>query len=141
MTEIELKHLLEQAIEITLTQVQQNMSEPLPQQVCFQVENDASKSTYYAVDDIIHYFYKDGSFPRLVDIAVRGIDRDGCILVWLRMSGHSFVQDIADTWNTPSGSGPFKSIGLMLPHSIWIRPRPLSLRDLREAGQWQKFKT
>lgn len=135
MTQREFKHLLEQAITRTITEVQQNIAENLPQQKCFYVENDISHSIYYSIDDIMQYIYKDGSFPRLVDIAVRGVNSEGYVIVWLRISGHSFVRDIADTWNTPLGSGPFKSIGLMLPHSIWIRPRPLFLRDLKEAGQ------
>jgi hypothetical protein len=55
--------------------------------------------------------------------------------IWIRPSGHEYINDFSQTWNTPPGMGPFKSVGLMLPASIWNRSKPCSLEDLKEAGK------
>ena len=87
-----------------------------------------------SLDEVLSFLYRDGTFPRIVDIAVRGI-KDGRTFIWVRPSGHTYVSDFAQAWNTPVGMGPFKSIGLMLPGFIWQRSRPLSTQDLKEAGE------
>jgi hypothetical protein len=87
------------------------------------------------------YLKRESTFPHIVDIAVRGI-REGHTFIWIRPSGHAFVDTFAKTWNTPTGIGPFKSIGLARPTAIYNRLRPLLLRDLQQAGirKWEQVR-
>ena len=129
-----IRHLLEQCIAKTIAQVQREVIDPLPHQIELSLNANELAGQYTSLDVIMPYLYRDGSFPQIVDIAIKGI-KDEKLLVWLNISNHPFVHNFTLTWNTPPGMGPFKSIGLMLPPSIWSRPRPLYRQDLEEAGR------
>lgn len=141
VTEETIRRLLDQSIMTAVEEAQQQVSEPLPTQFSIGLEAFGQHGKELSLDEVVSFLYRDGAFPRIVDIAVRGI-RNGRTFIWIRPSNHEYVKDFSQTWNTPSGMGPFKSIGLMLPHLIWQRSKPYSLQDLKEAGeQWSEWPT
>jgi hypothetical protein len=133
VTEETIRQLLEQCITTAVEEARQQVSEPLPTQFYVGLEAFGQHRKELSLDEVIPFLYRDGTFPRVVDIAVRGI-RDGRTFIWIRPSGHKYVNDFSQTWNTPVGMGPFKSVGLMLPTFIWRRSKPFSPQDLKEAG-------
>jgi hypothetical protein len=134
ITKEALKQLLEQCIAIALDDAQKRVSDPLPTQIYPGLEAFGQHGKELSLDEVLSFLYQDGTFPRIVDVAVRGI-KDERTFIWIRPSGHAYVSDFAQTWNIPEGMGPFKSIGLMLPSLIWKRPEPFSLQDLKESGE------
>jgi hypothetical protein len=126
--------MFEKCVNTTMVNVQQEVVDLLPKQLIYHLPAFGQNKKKLLPNELIDFIYKDGSFPRIVDIAIRGID-DNHTLIWVRPSGHAFVHDFSQTWNTPTGMGPFKSIGLMLPNGIWKRPKPYSLQDLIDAGK------
>ena len=129
-----LQRLLETCITTAVNEAQKEISDPLPAQLYLGLGAFAQQGKELSLDEVLSFLFRDGTFPRIVDIAVRGI-KDGRTFIWIRPSGHAYVSDFAQTWNTPVGMGPFKSIGLMLPEFLWQRSRPLSTQNLREAGE------
>jgi hypothetical protein len=129
-----LRQLLEKCIMIAIHDAQKEIADPLPIQLSSSLEAFGQQGKELSIDEILSFLHQDGTFPRIIDVAVKGI-KEGRTLIWIRPSGHAYVNDFAQTWDTPAGMGPFKSIGLMLPGSIWERPRPLSRQDLEEAGE------
>ena len=134
ITKEALQQLLEKGITIAVDEAQKEVSDSLPAQMYLGLEAFGQQGKDLSLDEVLSFLYRDGTFPRIVDIAVRGI-KDGRTFIWIRPSGHTYVSDFAQAWNTPVGMGPFKSIGLMLPGFIWQRSRPLSTQDLKEAGE------
>ena len=122
--------LLEQAIQQSMDLAQQQVSEPLPKALRLELAGSHHRSL--SLEEVISGLYRDGTFPRIVDVFVQGI-ADEQTLIFLRPSGHPATNDLALTWNQPAGMGPFKSQGLLLPVPIFQRPRPLSRQDLEEA--------
>lgn len=136
VTEETVRKLFEQCIKTAIEEAQQQISEPLPTRFYLGFEAFGQHGKELSIDEVISFLYRDGAFPRIVDIAVRGI-RDGRTFIWIRPSSHQYVKDFSQTWNTPPGMGPFKCVGLMLPTFIQQRSTPFSLQDLKEAGeQW-----
>ena len=131
-----IRQLLEQCIATTVKEVQQQVSEPLPTLLYMGLGAFGQHGKELSLDEIIPFLYRDGTFPRVVDIAVHGI-KDERTFIWIRPSGHEYVNDFSQTWNRPPGMGPFNNIGLMMPYSIWKRSKPFSLEDLKEA--WEKW--
>jgi hypothetical protein len=129
-----LRQLLDRCISQAVDKAQREIAESLPTEYYLTLEAFGQQGKELSLDEVLSFLFRDRTFPRIVDIAVRGI-KDGRTLIWIRPSGHAYVSDFAQTWNTPVGMGPFKCIGLMLPQLIWQRSRPLSLQDLREAGE------
>jgi hypothetical protein len=129
-----LQQLLEKGIALAVGEAQKEIADPLPTQVYLGLGAFAQQGKELSLDEVLSFLYREGTFPRIVDLAVRGI-KDGRTFIWIRPSGHAYVDDFAQTWNTPVGMGPFKSIGLMLPEFLWQRSRPLSTQDLKEAGE------
>jgi hypothetical protein len=134
VTKEALQQLLEKCITLAVDEAQKEIADPLPAQFYLGLGAFGQLGKELSLDEVLSFLFRDGTFPRIVDIAVRGI-KDGRTFIWIRPSGHAYVSDFAQTWNTPVGMGPFKSIGLMLPSFIWQRSRPLSTQDLREAGE------
>lgn len=136
LTQQQFTQLLLGAAHLSIDLAQIQVSDPLPQEVCWELSAYGLAGKESSMDEIVAMLYRDGSFPAVVDVAVKGV-HDTCTVIGLVPSGHGFVNDIGATWNTPTGMGPFKSIGLMLPYPIWQRQRPLTLIDLREAvSKW-----
>ena len=133
-----LRLLLEKGITTTLVEAQKEVSYTLPQQIYITLGAFRQDDRDLSIEEVMQFLFQEGAFPRVVDIAVRGI-KNGRTLIWIRPSDHPYVTTLVETWNTPPGMGPFKSLGLMLPYSIWKRPRPLSYQDMLEAGKEGKM--
>lgn len=133
LTQEAFEHLLVQAAYISIDVAQAQVVGALPQKIRWELLGFERSGKESSLDEIVAILYRNGAFPVIVDVFVAGV-LDAFTLIRLVVSGHELVDDIAKTWNTPVGMGPFKSLGLMLPNPIWQRPRPLSLDDLREAA-------
>jgi hypothetical protein len=94
------RHLLEQCIQDTLEAAQKDLPEPLPSKLCFELDAFGQSGKELSLDEAMPFLYVNGTFPRVVDISVRGIP-DDCTLVWLRPSGHHYVSKLEETWNNP----------------------------------------
>lgn len=123
--------LLRQAVDSTMRKAQEDVGERLPQDYCYQL-SERAKEERLTVGEVVDALFHGGHIPRLIDIAVRGIAINGQVVVWLRPSAHPWVADVNSTWD-PSGLGPFKVVGLLIPSFLWERPRPFRLDDLRES--------
>lgn len=134
VTEETIRQLLEQCIVVALKEAQQQVSESLPTLLYVGLEAFGQHGKELSLDKVTPFLYRDGTFPKVVDISVRGI-KDERTFIWIRPSGHEYVSELSQTWNTPVGRGPFKSVGLMMPTLMWDRSRPFSLQDLKEAGE------
>lgn len=128
-----LQTLLQQAIEQSMEVAQAEVAEPLPRDVILELGAFDQAGQESSVDTVTSHLYRGGMFPKLVNVAVRGVSR-GKTLIWIGPSGHAFVKDLSEAWNDPRGTGPFKPVGLMVKPPIWQRPRPLSLADMEEAA-------
>jgi hypothetical protein len=136
VTKEALRQLLSRSIRRALEDAQQHVADPLPRQLYVECANLGQRGQGVSLEEVMAFLYRDGTFPRIVDIAIRGI-KNGRTYIWIRASGHPYVSDFAATWNTPPSMGPFKSLSLMLPNTIWQRRRPFSRHDLEEAGEKQ----
>ena len=129
-----LSEIFEKCVISTIQDAQQQVADVLPNRLIFRLQAFDQDKNKFSLNEIMPFLFRDKAFPRIVDIAVRGIV-DHHTLIWIRPSGHDFVRDFSQTWNTPAGMGPFKSLGLMLPNEIWKRQRPYSFQDLIDAGK------
>ena len=134
VTKEALQQLFEHCITMVVEDVQKHVSAPLPTRISLGLEAFGQRGKVLSLDEVMHFLYQDGTFPRIVDVAVRGIKQEAT-LIWLRPSEHAYVSDFSQTWNTPVGMGPFKKCGLILPYSLSQRSMPLSVQDLEEAGE------
>jgi hypothetical protein len=133
-TETTLRQLLEKGISVAREEAQKEVVDLLPMHQYLGLEAFGQRGKELSFDEIMSFLYRDGTFPRVVNICIRGI-RDERTFVWIRPSGHTYVSDFSQTLNQPTGMGPFSSGGLMLPGAMWEHPRPFSLQDLKEAGE------
>lgn len=134
VTEETLRQLLKKCIALAVDEAQKEIADPLPAQFYIELGAFGQQGKDLSLDEVLSFLFRNGTFPRIVDIAVRGI-KDGRTLIWIHPSSHIYVNDFKQTWNTPAGMGPFKSIGLMLPGFFSQRPRPLPIQALKEAGE------
>ena len=120
-------------VEKTVEMAQEEVGEPLPAAFCFELAIRDCAGRELSSEEVLSVLYQSGEFPRLVDVAVRGVTEDSTI-IWIRPSAHPLAKTIVETWNDPPGSGPFKPIGLMMPTHFWDRPRPFRISDLKDAA-------
>src|SRR5258708_39697087 len=99
VTEETIRQLLEQCITTTVKEAQQQVSETLPTPLYVGLEAFGQHGKELSLDEVIPFLYRDGTFPKVVDIAVRGI-KDERTFIWIRPSGHEYVSDFSQTWNT-----------------------------------------
>ena len=111
--------------------MQKGIADPLPAELYLGLEAFGQRGKELSIEEVLSFLYRDGTFPRIVDIAVRGI-KDGRTFIWIRPSGHAYVSDFAQTWNTPVGMGPFKRI---VPGFLWKRSGLVSTQELKEEGE------
>ena len=128
----EFAHLLVRAAHMSIDGAQEKVNDTLPHEIRWELTGFERSGKESSLEQIVEILYRNGHFPVIVDVFVTGVI-DRFTIVRVRPSGHHFVNDIAKIWNTPVGMGPFKPQGLILSGQIWVRPRPLSLDDLREA--------
>lgn len=132
ITREEFEKLLVLAAHMSIKVAQEQVAGSLPHTIRWELTGFERSGKESTLEQIVEILYQNGRFPVVVDVFVTGMI-DAFTIVRVRPSGHHFVDDITETWNTPVGMGPFKPLGLILPARIWYRPRPLSLDDLREA--------
>ncbi len=138
LTEDEFRALFLRAIDDTIDVAQAEVAEPLPRAVRFVLDAFGRGRDESSLEEVLALLYRDGTFPRVVDVFVRGVASERTIIK-VSPSGHAYVSDVAQTWNNPPGMGPFKSLGFTARDSIYHRPRPLSRQDLEEAAPaWAK---
>lgn len=133
LTKETFRDLLLECIRITMDTAQKDIADPLPEKWSLELAAFGQAGKIASLDEVLAFLYVQGTFPRIVDIAVRGFTKDAT-LIWIRPSAHPYVSDIKETWNQPPGMGPFKSIGLILPKSLWDRPRPFLLHELEREN-------
>jgi hypothetical protein len=137
----EFRSLLLQAVEQTRAVAQREVAESLPPDTLFVLDAFAQGHRVSSVDEVFAWLYRDGAFPRLVVMGVRGIVEDKT-LVAVIPSGHTYVRDRTLTLNHPPEMGPFNCVGLMPSYQVWQRARPLTRHDLEEAAaHWQAHRT
>ncbi len=137
----EFRALLLQAVEQTRAVAQREMAEPLPRDTLLVLDAFEQGHRASFVEEVLAWLYRDGAFPRVVVLGVRGIV-DGTTLVAVIPSGHAYVHDRALMLNHPPEMGPFNCVGLMLRAEVWQRPRPLTRHDLEyAAAPWQAQRT
>jgi hypothetical protein len=137
----EFRSLLLQAVEQTRAVAQREVAEPLPPDTLLVLDAFEQGHRASSVDEVLAWLYRDGAFPRVVVMGVRGIVDDKA-LVAVIPSGHAYVRDRASTLNHPPEMGPFNCVGLMLSYQVWQRARPRTRHDLEEAAaQWQAYRT
>jgi hypothetical protein len=141
-THEEFRVTLLQAVERTRDLAEQHVAEQLlPSGTLLVLDAFGQGRRASSVEEVLAYIYKDGTFPRVVVVGLRGIV-DGQALVAICPSGHPFTDDRALTWNEPPEMGPFNCVGLMLRGLVWRRPRPLTREDLEEsAAFWASRRT
>lgn len=138
VTKETLRQLLEQCIVMAMQEAQKQVAELLLVSLYLGLEAFGQRGKELSLDEVMFFLYRNGTFPRVVDVAVKGM-KDERTLIWIRPSDHPYVGDFSQTY-MPEEMGLFKSIGLMVPYTIWERPRPLSVQDLKEAGEmWLKY--
>lgn len=130
--------LLEQAIQRSMNLAQDQVAYLLPQTTRLELALAGYSDRALSLEEVVSVLYREGTFPRIVDVFAQGIAQEQTC-IFLRPSGHAWTNDLAQTWNQPAGTGPFKSLGLLLPTSIARRPRPLSRQDLEEAIFFRDF--
>lgn len=111
MTEETVRNVLIQCIQRTREEAQKHVSEPLPEPLFLGLDAFGQHGKDLSLDEVMTFLYRKGTCPAVVDVAVRGI-RGGRTFIWIPPSGHGYVSDFSQTWNTPEGMGPFKSLGL-----------------------------
>jgi hypothetical protein len=123
--------LFQQCIALALEETQKQVADPLPKELYLGLEAFGQRGKALSMEKVLSFLYRDGTFPRIVDIAVRGI-REGRTFIWIRPSGHPYVNDFIHTWNTPVGMGPFKRI---VSGFLWQRSELVSTQELKEEGE------
>ena len=133
LTKEAFRDLLLKCIRTAIERAQKDIADPLPEQWSLELAAFGQAGKITPLEEVLSFLHVHGTFPRIVDVGVRGVTKD-TTLIWIRPSAHPYISDMQETWNPPPGTGPFKSIGLMLPKSLWDRPRPLSLHELERAS-------
>ncbi len=123
--------LFQQCIAMALEETQKQVADPLPKELYLGLEAFGQHGKALSMEEVLSLLYRDGTFPRIVDIAVRGI-REERTFIWIRPSGHAYVKDFTQTWNTPVGMGPFKRI---VSGFLWQRSGLVSTQELKEEGE------
>lgn len=128
----EFERLLVKAANMSIEVAQEQVNGSIPHEIRWELTGSERSGKESSLEQIVEVLYRSGHIPVIVDVFVTGVV-DAFTIIRVRPSGHHFVDDILQTWNTPVGMGPFKPQGLILSGQIAVRPRPLSLEDLREA--------
>lgn len=76
ITKEALQQLLEKCIATTIEEVQKQISDPLPVRLYLGLEAFGQRGKELSLEEVMSFLYQDGTFPRCVDIAVRGIKNE-----------------------------------------------------------------
>ncbi len=127
LTRDELRDRLLRCIEDATDLAQGVVAEPLPRFYRFELHGFGRAGMESWLDEIMAHLYRDGTFPRVVDVAVVGVF-DGATIIWIRPSGHAFESEVDTTFFQPAHTAPFK------PAVFGRGSPPRSLHDLEEAS-------
>jgi hypothetical protein len=109
MTKEEFKALFDQALEVAAENAEGKLGHSVPRRFEIEMHGLAPQPRILKKDDALEEIYLGPDrFYRIIDLSVRRVSKDVCT-VFVGISGHtpgSFNQ----TWNQPSGSGPFKQV-------------------------------
>jgi hypothetical protein len=71
ITKEALQQLLEKCITIAVDEAQKEISDSLPAQMYLGLEAFGQQGKDLSLDEVLSFLYRDGTFPRIVDIAVK----------------------------------------------------------------------
>lgn len=105
----EFRHLFLSALETAVENAEEMLSRSIPRQYEIVLHGRGYSGQVVDVESVAINLYIDGErFYRVIDVAVQHVF-PSITRIFVRVSGHDPVP-LADTWNTPKGSGPFKQI-------------------------------
>lgn len=109
MTKDDLRTLFEQALEIAAENAEKKLGMSVPRRFEIEVHGLAPKARILMKDQALEEIYLGADrFYRIIDIAVCRISKD-VSTVFMGISGHAPGR-LNETWNQPTGSGPFKQV-------------------------------
>ena len=121
----ELFELAEKAVSESLKHAEKQVGYELPESTVHGLFVENFLGETYQLDEIVSLLTNNDSFPRVVDIAVRGLSDQGTFMLWLP-TGHPESSYIDVDSN--HGLGPFKPVGIMSPLAN-CRPNPDQLKE------------
>ena len=88
---------------------QQLSARQLPPKFEIELHGGGIGGQIVTLDDALdRMFVSESLYFAIIDVGLKKVERDRCI-IFVRISGHSPVS-FQETWNTPTGNGPFKVI-------------------------------
>jgi hypothetical protein len=109
-TQKELLGKAKEAVEESLRHAENQVGFKLPRLSIHGLAVEGFLGKDFSLEEIVSLVIGKETFPRIIDIAVKGLGADSTFLLWLP-SGHSETDDLTQTWN--QGYGPFKPVGVM----------------------------
>lgn len=110
----QLSALAAEAVERNRCYANEQLGFSLPEDFIHGLFVEGFLGEFYSLRDAVTLLMNGESFPRLVDLAVRGIYGEKTFVLWIP-SGHRASSYINVSWN--NGLGPFKPVGVMSPKS------------------------
>lgn len=109
MTKTEFKGLFEQALEIAACNAERILGKPVPRTFEIEMHGLAPRSRVMTKEKALEEIFLDPDvFYQIIDLSVHKVSKKAST-VFLRVSGH-VPGPFSQTWNQPSGSGPFKQL-------------------------------
>jgi hypothetical protein len=71
VTKEALQQLLENCITTAVNEAQKEIADPLPAQLYLGLGAFGQQGKELSLDEVLSFLYRDGTFPRIVDIAVK----------------------------------------------------------------------
>lgn len=115
MTKDEFSQLFQQALETAAQNAERVLQRQIPRQFAILFHGASHSGQVYSgqqltVETALESLYLGADrMYRIIDVVVQEIDGD-LTKVFVRPSGHPPVTSLEETWNQPSGMGPFKQI-------------------------------
>ncbi len=134
------RDLFLKCVKAAICAAQGDVCEDLPGEVVFLLSTGKNSRQEESLDSILAKLYGTRGFSPLIDVAVIGV-KNLSTVVWVRPSDLPLTKEMGRTWDQPSGTGPFKAIGLLLPAFISEKGGPFLLADLTDGysaveGDW-----
>lgn len=109
MTKDEFRVLFENALEIAAQNAEKKVGHPISRNFEIELHGRSPKTRILGKEDTLDEIYLGPDrFFRIIDVAVRQISNTAST-VFVGISGHP-PGTWDETWNQPTGSGPFKQV-------------------------------
>ncbi len=109
MNKEEFKVLFERALEVAAQNAEEKIGHAVPREFEIEFHGKAPNPRILRKEEALEEIYIDADrFYRIINVAVRRISK-GVTTVFVGISGHAPGR-FDQTWNRPSGSGPFKQV-------------------------------